>query len=179
VRVRQIPRRLKDGVVASVLRLDDRFESDVYYGQRLARRVAPRNASGWRRGLVLIAGVLFATGRWRRPLPLLVDAPEGVVRFVIPDYAGFKVLDEMFYRREYGVELDPPPASIVDIGAHVGVSALFFHRRWPTARILAVEPNPEHAGNQRVTGRNHGGEVRLGPEAERPGGVRGVAPGAR
>jgi signal transduction histidine kinase len=31
---------------------------------------------------------------------------------------------------------------IVDVGAHVGISTLFFRRRWPVSQIVAVEPSP-------------------------------------
>jgi FkbM family methyltransferase len=50
----------------------------------------------------------------------------------------------------------PPPAvelalsrveapHIVDVGAHIGATTLFLLERFPTARVLAVEPNPETA----------------------------------
>jgi FkbM family methyltransferase len=34
------------------------------------------------------------------------------------------------------------PRTIVDIGAHIGMASLLFAHRYPTARIIAVEPEP-------------------------------------
>jgi FkbM family methyltransferase len=129
-------------VIAILLWIDGRFGTDLYYAQRLSRRVAPQVASGLARARVVLAGLLFGTLRWSRPIVLRLDAPHGRVRFILPDYAAFKVLDEMFYRREYDVALPEPPSTIVDLGGHVGVSCLFFRRRWPSSRIVTVEPNP-------------------------------------
>lgn len=36
------------------------------------------------------------------------------------------------------------PKLIVDLGAHVGFSVLLWARRFPSARIVAFEPHPEH-----------------------------------
>ena len=36
------------------------------------------------------------------------------------------------------------PAWIVDLGANVGFSTLYFAKRYPTAEILAFEPHPDH-----------------------------------
>jgi len=46
-----------------------------------------------------------------------------------------------------------PPATVIDGGANVGYSSLAFHRHWPDAFILAVEPDP---GNFEVLTRNCG-----------------------
>lgn len=42
----------------------------------------------------------------------------------------------------YYTEFDTPPQRIVDVGAHIGVSTLYFAKHFPTAQIVAVEPNP-------------------------------------
>jgi FkbM family methyltransferase len=69
------------------------------------------------------------------------------VRHRTPDVAA---LGEVFYERQY----EPPgavasglaglsgPPRILDLGANVGFFALFASRRWPGARIVAVEPDP-------------------------------------
>jgi FkbM family methyltransferase len=38
--------------------------------------------------------------------------------------------------------LPPDPSVIVDLGANIGLSARFFSRRYPRARIVAYEPDP-------------------------------------
>lgn len=40
---------------------------------------------------------------------------------------------------ELGFSLDREPRWIIDVGANIGLSALYFARRFPSARILAVE----------------------------------------
>jgi FkbM family methyltransferase len=129
---------------ASVLGVIDRhWGSDLYYAQQLSRRIAARAVSGRKdRARVLLAGLLFGTRHWSRTVVLNLDAPDGKVPFAIPDYAAFKVLGQMFYDGEYDVDLPEPPATVLDLGGHIGVSCLFFRRKWPSSRILTVEPNP-------------------------------------
>lgn len=53
------------------------------------------------------------------------------------------VLREVFVLNEY--EWCPiEPAVIVDLGAHFGDTTLYYHARFPHARIIAVEPSPEN-----------------------------------
>lgn len=37
----------------------------------------------------------------------------------------------------------PKVRTVIDLGANVGLASLYFAHRWPSCRILAVEPNPE------------------------------------
>jgi FkbM family methyltransferase len=62
----------------------------------------------------------------------------------LSERADFTTLHDVFVEGEYDVPLPESPASIVDLGAHVGLSVLRFHQRFPEARILAVEPNPSN-----------------------------------
>jgi FkbM family methyltransferase len=48
----------------------------------------------------------------------------------------------VFAERLYDADLPATPRAIIDLGAHIGMSVLFFSERYPSARILAVEPNP-------------------------------------
>jgi FkbM family methyltransferase len=54
------------------------------------------------------------------------------------------VLWAIFGDRECEVSLDRPPRFIVDGGAYVGYSSAFFAERYPDARVVAVEPEPEN-----------------------------------
>lgn len=47
---------------------------------------------------------------------------------------------EIFDLREYHVDFAVDPEAIVDAGANVGLAAVFFAMRFPSARILAIEP---------------------------------------
>jgi FkbM family methyltransferase len=50
----------------------------------------------------------------------------------------------VFVGGEYGDYLpDQPPRLIVDAGANVGSATLWFRERFPEARVIAIEPNPE------------------------------------
>lgn len=47
--------------------------------------------------------------------------------------------------RDYeGIQCDPPPEVIMDLGAHVGTLAIYFARRYPDAKVIAVEPESEN-----------------------------------
>jgi len=122
--------------------LDRRLGSDFATGLRLGLALAPRVASGRFRGRVVLAGMLFGSGRWRRPVKLQLDAPSGQIDFIVPDHAALKALGQVFVDRKYDVATEQDPRSILDLGAHIGVSALFFRRRFPSARIVAIEASP-------------------------------------
>jgi FkbM family methyltransferase len=50
---------------------------------------------------------------------------------------------KIFVEREYDLPQLPPEArTIVDLGANIGLAAVFFALRYPRARLLAVEPDP-------------------------------------
>ena len=127
---------------ASMAWLDRRLGSDFATGLRLGVALAPRVTSGRFRGRVVLAGMLFGSGRWRRPVKLQLDAPSGQIDFIVPDYAALKALGQVFVDRKYDVATEQDPRSILDLGAHIGVSVLFFRRRFPSARIVAIEASP-------------------------------------
>ncbi len=90
------------------------------------------------------------------------------------------VVNEVVNRRVYQ---PPPPVEeilrrsesprIVDLGAHIGATTLLFLERFPNARILAVEPQPENAALLRKTlAVNH-----LDGQCEVRRAAAGVAPG--
>ena len=56
------------------------------------------------------------------------------------------VFDQIFVRREYApvCEYLVDPKFILDLGANVGFASAYFASRYPSARILAVEPDPEN-----------------------------------
>lgn len=55
----------------------------------------------------------------------------------------FWALKDVFIDREYDIELTYEPKIIVDLGANIGVSTLFFATKYPMAIIHAFEPNPQ------------------------------------
>jgi len=72
------------------------------------------------------------------------------------------ILYEVFAEKAYFVDdAKLPPESVttvIDCGAHIGLTALYFASRYPNARIIAVEPNP---GNYELLRANTAGEARI------------------
>lgn len=54
------------------------------------------------------------------------------------------VLYSVLEREDYGIELATAPATIVDAGAYVGYSAIYFAERYPAATVFALEPDPSN-----------------------------------
>lgn len=50
---------------------------------------------------------------------------------------------EVFTHDSYYFETDNPTPVIIDAGAHIGLSTLYFKYLYPNAKIIAIEPNPE------------------------------------
>jgi FkbM family methyltransferase len=70
------------------------------------------------------------------------------------------VLEQIFFQCEYsplGATI-PQPMTMVDCGANIGLSALYFLHRYPDLKVIVVEPDPQ---NMRMCKRN------LAPFAER------------
>lgn len=54
------------------------------------------------------------------------------------------VLWTVFGQRVVDVELPRPPELVVDAGAYVGYSSVYYAAKYPNARIVAIEPAPEN-----------------------------------
>jgi FkbM family methyltransferase len=52
--------------------------------------------------------------------------------------------EKVFISKEYSLPFEYSPQVIVDAGANVGMATLYFASRYPTARILAIEPEPKN-----------------------------------
>lgn len=57
-----------------------------------------------------------------------------------------EVLGQVFIEREYEPVALCQPKMILDLGANVGYSSAYFLSRYPTASVLAVEPDPDNYG---------------------------------
>ncbi len=62
----------------------------------------------------------------------------------VSDAAHIAALKEVYLDKEYDWCPVTKPQCIVDIGAHIGDTALYYHARFPDATIIAVEPSPEN-----------------------------------
>ena len=65
------------------------------------------------------------------------------VPWVVGPKSDFDVLNEILVQRVYEFGLpETAPELILDLGAHMGASVLYFRERFPDARIVALEPDP-------------------------------------
>lgn len=89
-------------------------------------------------------------GRWLALRETLGDRRQVFIRYrgrrliVRLNTSDILVLNSVFEREDYGIELSPPPATIIDAGAYTGFSAIYFAERYPGAKILALEPDPSN-----------------------------------
>jgi FkbM family methyltransferase len=90
-----------------------------------------------RRG-ALVAGVGKLIGR---QLPLRVKREELAFPFELRlPSSDSSVYRQVFLEREYEFEVRREPEVIVDGGANIGLTSIYFASRYPRAMILAVEP---------------------------------------
>lgn len=66
------------------------------------------------------------------------DLPHKI--FIRNQPADFAVFTQVFIHKEYEVSLEHPVNSIIDAGANIGLAALFFISKYPTASIICIEP---------------------------------------
>jgi FkbM family methyltransferase len=151
---------MKTRIGRALARHEQRRPVKLVRGLRLGLQLAPRIAGGVAaRAHVALAGVLFSLGR-RRPMTLKLTGPRGPVAFSVPDHAALLMLWEMFVVGEYAIDPPHPPRAIVDLGANIGASVLFLRRRFPDARIVAVEASPTLAALLRENTRDLTVDVR-------------------
>jgi FkbM family methyltransferase len=126
-------------------------------------RVMRSFAGRCRYRLLLTVGVARFGARWRDRLAIaifMVVTPllrrlgrnwptehqlrlgNNVVSWRADSDADLAIIEEVFGRQVYDLPDIPPPDVVVDLGAHIGASVLFFSLRFPSARIVAVEPDP-------------------------------------
>jgi FkbM family methyltransferase len=79
--------------------------------------------------------------------------PIGTVRFVLRNNAGADLFihSEVFEHQYYRLPLPRRPLTILDLGANIGLSAVYFGRMFPDAALACVEPAPD---NLRLLRRN-------------------------
>lgn len=122
-------------------------------GKRVRRRVA-----GARQVAKLATGpsaklrvwLVFAAMPIRHRIASLRDSPIAVrlclggesVEIWISDSTELSLVETILAREEYGAAPVPEDGTILDLGANVGISAIWLRWRGPRARIIAVEPDP-------------------------------------
>jgi FkbM family methyltransferase len=110
-----------------------------------------------------------------------VDIP-GLSRPLLlrPNGTDARTIEELFLDRDYELPFTINPTLIVDAGAHAGYASVYFAHAYPSARIIAIEPDE---GNLRLLRAN----TRWYPQVEiirgalwpRPGRARIANPSAQ
>lgn len=61
-----------------------------------------------------------------------------------PDRLEYDTLyEEVFKKHTYYVDLETTTPVIIDCGANIGMTTLYFHKQYPKADITCIEPNPK------------------------------------
>lgn len=60
--------------------------------------------------------------------------------FLRPKETDFNIFEDIFLRKSYDFYLDFKPNIIVDCGANIGLSSIFFAIKYPNAKVIAIEP---------------------------------------
>jgi len=63
------------------------------------------------------------------------------LRLGTTDVAAF---EHVFVNEEYGFCLARKPSIIIDVGANIGMSSVYFSMRYPNATVIAVEPDRQN-----------------------------------
>jgi FkbM family methyltransferase len=77
------------------------------------------------------------------PLPLPGYSHPIHLRSSKGDFISFR---EIFFKKEYELELPPAinPSVIIDAGANIGLTSVYFANRYPVTKIICLEPDPEN-----------------------------------
>lgn len=73
--------------------------------------------------------------------PLILESPSGSIR-VRPQSTDMLMARDVLWREEYAFHFKKQPKLIVDAGANTGSASIYFHLRFPGAKIIAIELDP-------------------------------------
>lgn len=112
-----------------------------------------RTLRHYRAGVGVTGALAYLAARPFRYTPTYARRVEGVrhpvtVRLGTTDVS---VLRQVLLEQHYAVPLPFTPTRIIDAGANIGLSAVFFANRYPDAEIIAIEPD---ASNFRLVQQN-------------------------
>ena len=68
----------------------------------------------------------------------------------------FATLEEVILKEDYNLNIDFTPSTIIDGGANIGLTSVFFASKYPQANIVAVEPEEENFEMLRKNTKNYG-----------------------
>jgi FkbM family methyltransferase len=104
---------------------------------------APVYTWPWFLAILLFARISQRIGRlifW----PVIIRYNNQKVIVYLTSGADISTIQEVFWLEEYKLPANfPTPATILDLGANTGFTAVYFSVKYPQAKIVAVEPDPQ------------------------------------
>lgn len=93
----------------------------------------------------------WSNPREKRTISFLYPNPVGRVAVVVRSNNGSDafIFSEVFDHRYYDFDLPFSPRTILDLGANVGFTAIYFGRKYCDAEIACVEPMPQNVESLR------------------------------
>jgi FkbM family methyltransferase len=110
--------------------------------RRLAGNMVQANLKRAHHGWSSLANRVFGTA----PVQVQLHFPPEMPFCYRPGTTDLLVLEQVFLDHEYHVEPIAPESIryIVDLGSNIGVTAMFWAQRYPEARMVLVEPDPDN-----------------------------------
>jgi FkbM family methyltransferase len=110
--------------------------------RRLAGNMFQANLKRMHHGWSSLANRVLGTA----PVNVQLHFPANMPFHYRPGTTDLLVLEQVFLDGEYNVEPIAPDSIeyIVDLGSNIGVTAMFWAQRYPRARMVLVEPDPDN-----------------------------------
>lgn len=64
--------------------------------------------------------------------------------YLRPGTSDYYTFDQVFIEDQYAFDIPFRPSAIIDAGANIGLSSVYFAHRFPEAKIIAIEPSREN-----------------------------------
>jgi FkbM family methyltransferase len=93
------------------------------------------------RGVVRRAIIRLPRSSIQFSAPIPNSSARVLLRLGTTDVAAF---EHVFVKDEYDITLSEEPSVVIDAGANVGMSAIYFSNRYPNAKVIAIEPEPSN-----------------------------------
>lgn len=77
-----------------------------------------------------------------KSIHLLIN--DHTLEFVFPNLIAFRTFDEVIVAEEYKLFLSEEPKLILDLGANIGFSSIYFAINYPNAQIYSIEACPQN-----------------------------------
>jgi len=96
------------------------------------------------KGFGVIEGLYFYAKLKFKRLGWFKSSTKKIQFFLRNNTTDARVFGQLFIHNQYDVPVNFEPKTILDLGANIGLSALYFAKRFPNANILAVEPDKDN-----------------------------------